>query len=118
MTWTPPATTKTYGWKRTSSSREGRGDWSRLRPFAWRRDCGLCQHIRYDTGLPCLAAGAVVDHIVPISQGGSTALDNLQVMCEYHHTRKTALEAAEGRRKARQGHRLGPGRGRRPGTLE
>ncbi|MFF0745310.1 HNH endonuclease [Streptomyces sp. NPDC004111] len=113
MTWTPP----TSGWSSSTSSAY-RGNWSRLRPAAWRRDSGLCQHTRYDTGLPCLAEGSVVDHITPVSQGGSNRLENLQVLCSFHHNRKTALEAAEGRRKARQGHRLGSGRGRRPGALE
>ncbi|MFF3555340.1 HNH endonuclease [Streptomyces tsukubensis] len=113
MTWSPP----TSGWDSTTASAY-RGVWGRLRSLAWRRDAGLCQHLRYDTGLPCLAAGAAVDHIVPVSAGGIARLDNAQVLCHHHHTAKTAREAAVGRRRARAARDL-PNRGKRvPGGLD
>ncbi|MEW1546875.1 HNH endonuclease [Streptomyces tsukubensis] len=113
MSWSPP----TSGWDSTTASAY-RGVWGRLRSLAWRRDAGLCQHLRYDTGGPCLAAGAAVDHIVPVSAGGLARLDNAQVLCHYHHTVKTAREAAAGRRRARAARDL-PGRGKQiPGRLE
>jgi 5-methylcytosine-specific restriction endonuclease McrA len=31
-----------------------------------------------------------VDHIVPLSQGGTNALSNLQILCETHHLEKHA----------------------------
>ncbi|MFD8789281.1 HNH endonuclease [Streptomyces vinaceus] len=103
--WSPPAPgapLRSHGWGGRQGEREGLGPgWRRRRAAAWREAGGLCQHLRYDTGLPCVAAGAAVDHIIPVSQGGSSEPSNLQVLCKYHHDRKTALEAAEGRRKAR-----------------
>ncbi len=117
MTWTPPDSTKPCGWEAGTSS-SYRGNWPRLRSSAWRRDSGLCQHTRYDTGLPCLVAGAAVDHIVPVSQGGLNRLDNVQVLCQFHHAKKTAQESAEGRRRARSARAL-PRRGNRvPGSLK
>jgi len=35
----------------------------------------------------------IVDHIIPISQGGDAwDWDNLQSLCEHHHNKKTAKE--------------------------
>lgn len=30
-----------------------------------------------------------VDHIIPMKQGGSNELENLQGLCKFHHARKT-----------------------------
>lgn len=76
-------------------------NWAVIRSGVWRRDSGLCQKIRYDTGLPCYEAGEAVDHIVPRSQGGDHGQSNLQVLCHFHHAQKTATESAEGKRKRR-----------------
>ncbi|MFB7420766.1 HNH endonuclease [Streptomyces sp. NPDC056210] len=88
-------------------------NWSSIRSRIWRRDNGLCQKVRYDTGLPCLSEGAGVDHIVPRSQGGDHSHSNLQVLCKFHHDRKTGQEAADGKRKRRDTVSLPP-RGKRP----
>lgn len=62
---------------------------------------------------PCQAKGYVtlaveVDHIVPRSQGGTSADHNLQPVCKACHDEKTAREAGAGR-QAVMG-RPGPGR--------
>jgi len=47
--------------------------------------------------IECKKAGytveaALVDHIVPLSQGGTDTWDNYQSLCTMHHNKKTALE--------------------------
>lgn len=51
------------------------------------RMCSVCG--RSDVAL-------LLDHIVPIAEGGSHALANAQWMCRPHHDQKTATERARG----------------------
>ncbi|WP_406379075.1 HNH endonuclease [Streptomyces sp. NBC_00197] len=81
-------------------------NWTSTRSTIWRRDSGLCQKVRYDTGLLCLAPGEAVDHIKARSHGGDHSHSNLQVLCKYHHDQKTAQEAADGKRDHRANVRL------------
>lgn len=62
--------------------------WTKARKMQLRRE-PLCQH--------CTAAGftepaVLVDHIVPLSQGGASTFDNLESLCTMHHNKKTAAE--------------------------
>ena len=57
--------------------------------------------------------GTEVDHIVNLAQGGSESLDNLQLLCAWHHKRKTALEASANRPRLTERH---PGE-RHPGFI-
>lgn len=41
-----------------------------------------------------------MDHIVPLSQNGRHALDNMQLLCPTHHKAKTATERREVRQHA------------------
>jgi 5-methylcytosine-specific restriction protein A len=57
-----------------------------------RRDNGLCAE--------CIAIGRpgpgwLVDHIIPLWNGGSDDESNKQLLCQAHHDAKTALEAAQ-----------------------
>lgn len=76
--------------------------WQAIRQRIMMRDKGLCQE--------CLRQGrytpaAVVDHIKPISQGGTDADTNLQALCKAHHDDKTRAESRQGRSIA--GHERG-----------
>ncbi|MFC9974317.1 HNH endonuclease [Spirillospora sp. NPDC127200] len=69
--------------------RDRPGNWESIRRMVIRRDrvCVLCQ-------LP----GNHVDHIVPVSRGGSWTPANLRLLCASCHRTKTAEEAADARR--------------------
>jgi len=84
-----------YGWKQwqqRKGTRHQRGygaTWERLRRVVIQRDSGLCQEcLKHED----LTQGSDVDHITPKSQGGTDALDNLQLLCKSCHKRKTTDE--------------------------
>lgn len=88
------------GWKDRRGTRQERGygaDWQQVRQVVIARDLGLCQ--------PCRRQGRVtpyhaVDHITPRSQGGENTPENAECICRACHKRKTAREAAAGRRQS------------------
>ncbi|MFE0103819.1 HNH endonuclease [Streptomyces sp. NPDC059009] len=90
--------------------------WPTVRTAVRRRDCGLCQWVREDTGTPCLEPATDVDHIVPLSQSGPSTVANARMLCDWHHKRKTAREAAAGKR-AKRNQAAGPRRRKHPGEL-
>jgi 5-methylcytosine-specific restriction endonuclease McrA len=63
-------------------------------------------------GASCVVCGSkrdlAIDHIVPLSQGGTSVVSNLQVLCEIHHLEKHAddpklarlISSGQSRRKA------------------
>jgi 5-methylcytosine-specific restriction protein A len=63
------------------------------------RDMGLCQECKRN-GLVSL--GVVVDHIVPLEDGGSDESNNKECLCKSCHDAKTAYEATQ-RARSRQG---------------
>jgi 5-methylcytosine-specific restriction enzyme A len=67
--------------------------WQTLRAQVINKAGGICQH---ESG--CALKGSDVDHIVNLAQGGSHDLNNLQLLCSWHHKEKTAKESAEARR--------------------
>jgi hypothetical protein len=85
------------GWRQDAHAEDrttGRA-WRRLRAKVLARDGGLCQCSE------CSASGEYkiaheVDHIKPISQGGTDAMDNLQAINRDCHKRKSLREAASG----------------------
>lgn len=83
-------------WQKHGKAHTYGGDWARRRAYVMARDEYLCQ--------PCLKAGRVtqaahVDHIIPVAEGGTDGLDNLQAICESCHKVKTQEEAKRGRRR-------------------
>jgi 5-methylcytosine-specific restriction endonuclease McrA len=56
------------------------------------RDQGLCVRCRR---LGRVSIGKVVDHIVPLWQGGADAAGNKQLLCHPCHDEKTAQEASQ-----------------------
>ncbi|NBW47372.1 MAG: HNH endonuclease [Betaproteobacteria bacterium] len=47
-----------------------------------------------------LSAASEVDHIVPLQQGGSDAISNLQPLCHDCHAAKSAVERGAQRKPA------------------
>ncbi|MEU0587995.1 HNH endonuclease signature motif containing protein [Streptomyces sp. NPDC006132] len=66
-------------------------NWARLRRQVIRRDGGQCT-ARYSDGTRCPEPGTDVDHIVPVSLGGTDDLEGLQLLCSWHHARKSSSE--------------------------
>lgn len=64
-------------------------NWKRIRERVIDRDHGLCQW-RMSDGSICAEDGTDVDHIRP---GSDHRMRNLQLLCEWHHLRKTSREA-------------------------
>ncbi|WP_086021171.1 HNH endonuclease signature motif containing protein [Streptomyces sp. Tu6071] len=78
-------------WNRASSRNSSRpGDWNSRRARVLARDHFRCQKCNALKDLE-------VDHIVPVSRGGTWELDNLWVLCKPCHRNKTYyLDRASG----------------------
>lgn len=90
-----PVDTKAYGDNHRPKSRWGHGrggrPWRRKRLAVLERDRFTCQTChRVDTTLEC-------DHIVPVSQGGSDDMSNLEAICVPCHQKKTHEESQAGK---------------------
>lgn len=93
-------------WQKTAADRQrdngtyGSAEYRANRPLAIKRAGGRCEWL--DGGRRCGSRDRVqVDHITPLSQGGSHHLGNLRVLCRPHHDRKTAQEGKGYRGKRR-----------------
>jgi len=73
----PPANERGYDW-----------NWRKLRSLVLARE-PLCRECARRGKI---VAATEVDHIVPLSRGGTNELDNLQPLCKSCHSRKTAKE--------------------------
>jgi 5-methylcytosine-specific restriction protein A len=67
------------------------------RGLAIERDNGRCQALMRD-GTQCKDAGTQCDHIISLANGGTDALDNLQMLCSWHHNKKTSQEGRDARK--------------------
>ena len=75
----------------------GDPEYRRNRPVAWRRAGGRCEQLT--EGRRCGSRDRCqVDHIIPVTQHGGHGLDNLRVLCHFHHASKTAQEGGGYRR--------------------
>lgn len=83
-------------WDNRKRKSELPGNWQSLRRMVIARDGGRCVAALTD-GTRCVEAGNQVDHIV---RGADHSLSNLQLLCVWHHTRKSSAEGAAARRAA------------------
>ena len=77
---------------RASASQRGYGaNWQRLRKMFLRAHplCVECERMGR------LTPGELVDHIMPLADGGDNAWGNLQTLCQLHHNQKTAAERGQ-----------------------
>jgi 5-methylcytosine-specific restriction protein A len=72
-------------------------DWPQRRAAVWQRDGGVCQWP--DEHGICAQPGTDVDHI---GDGDNHGLDNLQLLCGWHHDRKSSRQG----NAARWAHRM------------
>lgn len=89
------------GWKDSDRKDRLPSNWVGLRGRVIARAQGRCELMEpVETGgylRRCWRRGTDVDHVEP---GDNHDLANLQLLCKYHHGKKTAREGVEGRRRA------------------
>ncbi|QGJ92173.1 HNH endonuclease [Gordonia phage Lauer] len=73
----------------------------------WDKRQGIEVDIKCNAPVPAGTGG--VDHIIPRAEGGTNADDNLQLLCEDHHSVKSKAESARGRARYRNRGRYDPG---------
>jgi len=108
----------THNWD-SSRRRKDPPGWKSIRQVVITRAQGQCEQSLAPLDLPqstirCSYPGTDVDHIINLAQGGNESLDNLQLLCAWHHKQKTAQEAKANRTKRTERH---PGE-KHPGILD
>jgi len=94
-------------WQKAVGKQSGRGGrpWRRKRELVFERDGYLCrQCIEADIETVVTLSGSlagICDHIVPLEEGGTDAMHNLQTLCKKCSDEKTAIEAQRGRGRAK-----------------
>jgi 5-methylcytosine-specific restriction protein A len=94
-------TTPSHSWDSSKRRPDPKG-WSAIRKQVIARALGVCQHHPVPSNSAphpqrCYLQGTDVDHIINLAQGGIEELDNLQLLCSWHHKQKTAKEAQANR---------------------
>ena len=86
------------GWKNRQGSGRGGRSWGRKRKRIFKRDKYICQrHLVNQVYVFVELHGAnhgVLDHIVPLAEGGTDSDENLQTICQQCDKEKTAEESA------------------------
>lgn len=89
------------GWKGSDRKSRLPSNWVGLTGIVRQRAGGRCEMTEpfKEGGLVkrCWRRGRDVDHIVA---GDDHSLQNLQLLCPYHHGKKSAMEGVEARKKA------------------
>ena len=80
-----------HNWDSSTRPKDPPG-WAKTRALVIQRAGGICQD---ESG--CTHKGSDVDHIVNLAAGGNHDLNNLRLLCTWHHKRKTAEEATKAR---------------------
>ncbi len=75
----------------TSNRRRDPANWNAIRQLVAERDNHRCQEYMRDNS-PCPDIGTECDHIIPLSRGGTDNMDNLRMLCKWHHARKSSAE--------------------------
>lgn len=83
-------------WQREGSGRGG-SRWRKIRAQILHRDGYLCQPCRREHAV---TEATVVDHIVPLAEGGTDDPGNLQSICADHDREKTKQESIRGARRS------------------
>lgn len=86
---------KNEGWAKYQRSKDGEtrvyqtSVWKKKRTIIINNAMGLCEECQR---LGIVKPGVEVDHKIPVSQGGTDELSNLQLLCVSCHRKKTANE--------------------------
>ena len=92
----PPASSP-HRWDTSTRRKTEPAEYKRNRALAIERDLGRCQEFMRD-GTQCTDRGTECDHIVSLANGGDDSLDNLRMLCKWHHARKTSREGQDARK--------------------
>lgn len=81
-------------------ARLARESWRRRQLRVWKRDGHKCLWCGWTNPLQGLSTNyggnfLTVDHVVPVSQGGSNDLSNLQTLCRRCHDKKDLTSVIE-----------------------
>jgi 5-methylcytosine-specific restriction endonuclease McrA len=72
--------------------RHSRELWAQIRAAVWARDEGYCGGPYCADAPPLPLEVAHIDHIVPLSKGGSNHMDNLRTLCRRCHVLRAGHE--------------------------
>jgi hypothetical protein len=60
-----------------------------VKRFVWKRAGACCEHMDSKIGMKCESKFALQpDHIIPVALGGTDEVDNLQLLCRAHNSRR------------------------------
>lgn len=84
-------------WEGSRRSESVPHNWTSIRQLVMERDNGRCQEFMRD-GTQCTDPGTECDHIINVASGGTHSLDNLRMLCKWHHGKKSSAEGNAARK--------------------